>query len=109
MINGYSFSASSILSTQLQANNRAVFVGEETGGAYNGTVAGIYKMYLLPASKIKIRIGLMQIEAPFKQQPDGFGNKPDVEILPTVKDRRLGKDPELDWILNDIEKKKEKI
>ena len=91
----------------MQANNRATFVGEETGGAYNGTVAGIYKIYQLPTSKVKIRIGLMQVETPFKQEPDGFGNKPDVEILPTVKDRALGIDTELEWILNDIESKKE--
>ena len=109
LINGYSFSASSILSTQLQAKKRATFVGEETGGAYNGTVAGISKTYQLPTSKLKIRISLMQIETPFKQQPDGFGVKPDVKILPTVNDRTLGKDPELDWILHDIESKKEKI
>ena len=109
LINGYSFSASSILSTHLQGNNRATFVGEETGGAYNGTVAGIYKTYILPTSKIKVRMGLMQVEAPFKQQPDGYGNKPDIEIVPTLQDRRLGRDPELDWILNDIASKKEKI
>ncbi len=107
LINGFSFSASSILSTQLQANNRATFVGEETGGAYNGTVAGIYKIYQLPISKIKIRMGLMQVETPFKQQPEGFGVKPDVEVLPTIEDRKQEKDPELDWILSDIESKKE--
>lgn len=107
LINGNSFSASSILSTNLQANNRAKFVGEETGGAYNGTVAGIYKIYELPTSKLKIRMGLMQVETPFKQQPDGFGVIPDVEILPTIEDRRQGIDPELDWILKDIESKKE--
>lgn len=107
LINGNSFSASSIISTQLHANNRATFVGEETGGSYNGTVAGIYKIYELPTSKIKIRIGLMQVEAPYKQQPDGFGVKPDEEVLPTLEDRRQGKDSEIDWILNDIENKKE--
>src|SRR5690606_30560029 len=40
LINGNSFSASSIISTHLKATKRAVFVGEETGGAYNGTVSG---------------------------------------------------------------------
>lgn len=109
LINGNSFSASSIISTHLKANKRAIFVGEETGGAYNGTVSGIYKIYQLPTSKLKIRMGLMQIEAPDKQTPDGFGVKPDIEVLPTVEDRILKKDPELNWILNDIENKKEKI
>ncbi|MCB4809379.1 peptidase S41 [Tamlana sp. 62-3] len=102
LINGNSFSASSLISTHLKANNRAIFVGEETGGAYNGCVAGIYKVYQLPTSKLKIRIGMMQIEAPQKQQPDGFGIKPDVHIIPTENDRKLNKDPELEWVLNKI-------
>ncbi|MEN3324572.1 S41 family peptidase [Mariniflexile soesokkakense] len=100
IINGSSFSASSLLSTHLKANKRAVFVGEETGGAYNGCVAGIYKVYEMPTSKLKIRMGLMQIEAPQKQTPDGYGIKPDVEIVPSIEDRKQHRDPELDWILN---------
>jgi len=105
LINGNSFSASSILSTHLKANKRAIFVGEETGGAYNGTVAGIYKLYQLPTSKLKVRMGLMQIEAPQKQFPDGYGVKPDVEIMPTVNDRNEKRDSELEWILSDIYQK----
>jgi len=103
LINGNSFSASSIISTNLKATNRATFVGEETGGAYNGTVAGFYKLYQLPTSKLVVRIGLMQVEAPYKQEPDGYGVKPDVEILPTIKDIQQQKDPELEWILRDIQ------
>ena len=106
LINGNSFSASSILSTNLQATNRAVFVGEETGGAYNGTVAGIYKSYILPNSLIKVRIGLMHIDAPFKTEPDGYGIKPDKYIVPTHQDLINNIDPELDWILMDIKKDK---
>ena len=104
LTNGNSFSASALISTHLKATKRAVFVGEETGGAYNGCVAGLYKIYQLPETKLKIRMGLMQIEAPFKQNPDGFGIKPNVEITPTISDRLSGKDPELEWILSDISK-----
>lgn len=105
LINGNSFSASSIISTNLHATKRATFVGEETGGAYNGTVAGFYKLYQLPNSKLVTRIGLMQIEAPYTQQPDGYGIKPDVKIIPTVLDVLQQNDPELNWILNDIKNK----
>jgi len=105
LTNGKSFSASSILSTQLQGNKRATFVGEETGGAYNGTVAGQFKIYELPNTKIRARIGLMYIDTPFKVTPDGYGVKPDVEILPTVQDRLEKRDPELEWVLKDIESK----
>ena len=103
MINGNSFSASSILSTQLKGNQRAIFVGEETGGAYNGTVAGISKMYELPNTKVKVKVGLLYIDAPFKVTPDGYGVQPDVKIVPTYQDRLNKIDPELAWILEDIE------
>ncbi len=106
LINGNSFSASSLISTHLKANQRAVFVGEETGGAYNGTVAGIYKIYELPTSKLKIRMGLMHVDAPFKQSPDGYGVKPDIEILPKVTDLKQNKDPQLDWVLKTIKAEK---
>ena len=106
LINGNSFSASSLLSTQLKGTNRATFVGEETGGAYNGTVAGLYKIYQLPNTKIKARIGLMHIDSKYKTNPDGFGIKPDIEVIPTYKDRLNGVDPELEWVLKDIQNKK---
>jgi C-terminal processing protease CtpA/Prc len=37
MINGGSFSASSLISSNLKTP-KVTFVGEETGGAFNGTV-----------------------------------------------------------------------
>jgi hypothetical protein len=106
LINGNSFSASSLISTHLKANKRAVFVGEETGGAYNGCVAGIYKIYELPKTKLKIRMGLMQIETKHRQNPDGFGVKPDFEVIPIIEDRLLKRDAELDWVLDAISSKK---
>jgi len=105
LINGNSFSASSILSTHLKANKRAIFVGEETGGAYNGTVAGIFKGYKLPNSKVLINMGMMQIDAPQKTNPDGYGVKADVVMKPTHQDRLNNIDAELEWIINDIEGK----
>ncbi|MGB1231866.1 MAG: S41 family peptidase [Winogradskyella sp.] len=106
LINGNSFSASSILSTKLKEDKRATFVGEETGGAHNGTVAGIYKIYELPHTKIKARIGLMHIDVPYKINPDGYGVQPDVVVLPSYKDRLNTIDPELEWVLKDVQTKK---
>ncbi len=102
LINGYSFSASAILATYLKANQRAIFVGEETGGAYNGTVAGFTRVHDLKHSKVRVHFGLMQIQTPFLQKPDGFGVKPNLAISPTLKDRKAKIDPELDWVLKDI-------
>ncbi len=106
LINGSSFSASSLLSTNLKRDHRATFVGQETGGAQNGTVAGMTRGYEMPNSKVKIRMGVMQVESPYKVTPDGYGIMPDLEITPTVADRKAGVDPEIEWILKDIELKK---
>jgi C-terminal processing protease CtpA/Prc len=102
LINGGSFSASSIISSNLKGSKRAFFVGEETGGAYNGTVAGFMPRVKLPNTDIQIRIGLMYMAAPFKTTLEGHGIFPDMEIIPTIEDRIKENDSEMKWILNDI-------
>lgn len=102
LINGTSFSASCILSTNLDATERATFVGDETGGAYNGTVAGLRALIELPNSKVIMKVGLLTINAPYTTTPDGYGIKPDIYINNTT----LEKDEQLDWILDDIKKLK---
>jgi len=106
LINGNSFSASSIISTNLKATKRAIFVGEETGGAYNGTVAGFYKTVYLPNSKVGVNIGLMHIQSLYEEDLIGYGIRPDTQIIPTAIDRRNGVDPEMEWVLEDIKAKK---
>ncbi len=101
LINAVSFSASSVLSNQLHATKRAFFVGDETGGAYNSTVAGRFARVVLPNSKNNLRVGVMLLETPHKITPDGFGVKPD-KYIPTTT---LDKDEQLDWVLDDIFKK----
>lgn len=102
LIDGGSFSASSIISSNLKGSKRAIFVGEETGGAFNGTVAGQMPIVELPHSRVKIRIGLMKIAAHYKTDEEGHGIRPDVEIIPTLEDKINENDPEMNWILNDI-------
>lgn len=104
MINGGSFSASCILSSTLKLNPNVTFVGEETGGAFNGTVAGIMPVVALPNSKIPLRLGLMDIKTISQTNIKGRGIFPDKEIVSTLQDKLSHKDPELEWILNDVAK-----
>lgn len=104
LINGGSFSASSIISSNLKSSKRVSFVGEETGGAFNGTVAGFMPVLKLPHSKLKIRIGLMVMAPHHKTERKGRGIFPDKEISSTLEDRLKKNDLELNWILNDIKK-----
>lgn len=104
LVNGYSFSSSSVFSNVVQARKRGVIVGEETGGAYNSTVAGQTKYVKLPSSKITLYFGLMVLETPYKRLAEGYGVKPDINITPTLKDRKNNYDPELEWVLDTINK-----
>jgi len=102
LIDGGSFSASSILSSNLKGSGRATFVGEETGGAFNGTVAGQMPVVELPNSRVKMRVGLMKIAPHYKTEEMGRGIHPDIEIIPTLDDKINGNDPEMNWILENI-------
>lgn len=102
IIDGGTFSAASVLSSNLKQKKLAYFVGEETGGAQNECVAGFIPTFILPNSKLKLNFGLVNIESHGKSDIKGRGIFPDTEILPTIEDRIKGVDPELNWILNDI-------
>lgn len=104
LINGGSFSASSIISSNLKGSGRATFVGQETGGDYNGTVAGFMPEIKLPNSQLIVRIGVMNVVPHYKTPVIGHGIYPDQEIVPTLQDKIEGKDPELQWIVNEINK-----
>lgn len=103
LINGGSFSASSIISSNLKGSKRAIFVGEETGGTFNGTVAGQMPLVKLPNSNLRLRVGLMTC-TPFHQTDVvGRGIFPDVEIVTTLQDKINNIDNEMNWILKDLE------
>ena len=106
LINGSSFSASSIISAKFKNDGLATLVGEETGGANDGTVAGIYATKKLPNSKMKLPIGLFLIQPNIEFTNTKKGVTPNVEILPDLKDIFERKDVQLNWILNDIKNQK---
>lgn len=109
LINGASFSASSIITAKLKNDKRVVLVGEETGGANDGTVAGFYSYQKLPNSKIRLPIGLLLVQPNIDFLNDKKGVTPDVNITQTVQDIIDKKDPQLDWIKNEIAKEKENM
>ncbi|KMQ64723.1 peptidase S41 [Chryseobacterium angstadtii] len=106
LINGGSFSASSIITAKLKYDKRAVLVGEETGGANDGTVAGFYSYQKLPHSKINLPIGLLLVQPNIDFVNAKKGVTPDITIPESMQDIIDHKDPQLDWIKNEIAKEK---
>ncbi|WP_320052502.1 S41 family peptidase [uncultured Acetobacteroides sp.] len=106
LINGASFSASCIISSNLKGAKRAYFVGEETGGAFNGNVAGRMHLFELPNSKLNARIGLLCMRPEYQTEQEGRGIIPDVAITPTLDDVLKGNDPELNWVIDRVKQER---
>lgn len=106
LINGGSFSASSILSAKLKNDKLATLVGEETGGANDGTIAGFYSYQKLPHSKISLPIGLALVQPNISFTNTERGVLPDVTIKEDIQDILDKKDRQLDWVIKEIKNKK---
>lgn len=104
LINGGSFSSSSILSSKLKYDKRATLVGEETGGANDGSVAGFYSYQVLPNSRLTFPIGLLLVNPNIALSYTQKGVIPNIIIPETLQDVIAQKDPQLDWVINEITK-----
>ncbi|WP_343321295.1 S41 family peptidase [Sphingobacterium multivorum] len=104
LIDGGTFSAASLIATNLKVGKRAVFFGEETGGAASGTVAGVLPVLKLPNSHLRWRFGLMDVKPYYHVNEAGRGVMPDVSIVRNVDDVVKGKDPVLDKVLKIIKR-----
>ena len=102
LVNGGSFSASSIIAAKLKADGRAQIVGEETGGANDGNIAGRYATVKLPNSKLKLPIGIMLIKPNIEFTHTMKGVIPHHEVIPELSDHFTGEDPELNFVLEKI-------
>ena len=102
LINGASFSASSIISSKLKFDKRATIIGEETGGANDGTVAGVYNTVTLPNSKLKLPIGLFLIQPNIEFENQNRGVFPDVITSQDFDQLNPKEDSTLKWALENI-------
>ncbi|WP_234047786.1 S41 family peptidase [Chryseobacterium paridis] len=109
LINGGSYSASSIISSKLKFDKTATLVGEETGGANDGTVAGFYSYQILPYSKLTLPIGLLLVNPNITLTNSQKGVIPDVPISETLQDIISKNDVQLNWVKNEIAKEKKNL
>ena len=102
LINSYSFSATSLLSANLQSVKRGYFIGEETGGGYNQCTAGSIPFINLPNTGLKLRLPLKEIKITQPRELIGRGVFPDLEVKPTIADVLKGKDVMMDKAIEKI-------
>jgi hypothetical protein len=100
LTNGLSFSTTADFCATARSNNRAIFIGEETGGGYYGNTSGGRTEVVLPNSKIIAYIPIYKyINAVKKAKHPDRGTIPDYQILPRIEDILQHKDVELEFAL----------
>ena len=106
LIDGGCFSTTSEFLSQMHANTKAVFIGEESGGNYYSDNSGISADIILPNSKLQVNIPMLKYTIAV---PEGYAYKahgiiPQYIVLPTVKDREAKKDPVMEKAMELIKK-----
>lgn len=107
LMNGLCFSSAADLIADLKKTTDAVFIGEESGGTYEGPTGGDNIVIQLPHSKIMVRISPnIQIGYLYQQYPIGRGVLPTYPIEYSLKDLVEGKDLEMEMAKALIQGKK---
>lgn len=99
LIDGASSSAAGDFSGLVKADDRAIFIGEETGGNPYSNTAGNRLTLVLPHSQLQIIIPTLLYEINIKEQNDGHGMKPDHAIFLSIDDYLQQKDKAMEYIL----------
>lgn len=94
LIDGGSFSTTADVCAVLHHLKRAIFVGEETGGAAEGNTSGTNAQFRFPNSGLKLRISMYGYWNAVTCMP-GRGTIPDVPVNRTVEDMMAGLDSQL--------------
>ncbi len=80
LISGATFSGGAEFVSLVKMIKRGIFIGEETGGAFEGNVSG-YSVYVkLPHTKIEVDIPIVHFQVDVKPEKRGRGIMPDYYI-----------------------------
>lgn len=93
LTNGFSLSVTAEFAAAVKTAGRAVFVGEETGGAYEGNNSGVFSIVSLPNTQLAVSIPLMAFYTNINQRnPASRGVQPDIKVVATVQQVLDGRD-----------------
>lgn len=94
LTDGFSFSTCADVAAVLHYNKWATFIGEETGGGYNGNTSGSTTTINLPNSQIQVRVPMwMYTTANIGHKFQGRGVMPDIPVQYTIDDIIQDRDP----------------
>ncbi|MBX3254513.1 MAG: peptidase S41 [Chitinophagaceae bacterium] len=92
LINGPTFSASTLFAHTLKGQPNVTLVGEEAGGGWHGNSGILIPDVVLPHTKMRVRLPLFRIVQYQHVPKDGRGVMPDIYVPPTAENVRNGVD-----------------
>jgi hypothetical protein len=95
---GYTFSAATLLAQKLKGQENVTIVGEETGGGAYGNSAMFLTDIILPNTGIRITLPLYRMVLNAKNDKNGRGVFPDVEVKPSSTAIKMGIDAKLETV-----------
>lgn len=95
LIDGGTFSTAADVSAVLHHLKRAIFVGDETGGAYEGNTSGLNALIKMPNSKLGLKIPMYGYWNAVSLSRRGRGTQPDYRVDKSVTDLLRGVDSQL--------------
>jgi len=98
LINGPTFSASTLFCNAIKGQSNVKLVGEEAGGGWYGNNGIMIPDITLPITKIRVRLPLFRIIQYHHQDVKGSGVKPDIYLQPTVDGVKKGIDRKMQLV-----------
>jgi len=92
LTDGGTFSTAADVAALLRQLTKAVFIGEETGGGFEGNTSGSNAELLLPNSQLRVRMHLYEYWNAVKVRERGRGTLPDHVVAERVVDQLKGID-----------------
>jgi len=105
LTNAYTFSAAGEIASSMKTNTKSIFIGEEAGGNSTVLVAGEVFTLVLPNSKNRVRIPVVNQEVHTTVKQRDRGVIPDYQVRNNIHDMMEGKDAMLEFTYNLIKEK----
>ena len=103
---GYTFSAATLVASNLKGQQNVTIVGEETGGGAYGNSAMLLTTVVLPNSGLRITLPLFRMVLDASRPKNGRGVLPDIEVKPSSNFIKMGIDAKLETVRELIKHKK---
>ncbi len=102
LISGATFSGGAEFCSMVKMNNRGIFIGEETGGTFEGNVSGYAENIKLPNTKIRVSIPVVNFRMNVDPAIKGRGIMPDFEVPQNWEDYLSSENSKLKFVLEDL-------